>query len=98
MGDGTAGAEARRFGVTAGMLSVGVGASGLLTYVYFALASHALPKVEYGEVVVLWSITIVTISTLYRPVEQLLSRTIAERQAHGQTIRQPVRVAATIQG
>jgi gas vesicle GvpC-like protein len=96
-GDG-AGAEARRFGRSAGMLSIGVGSAGLLTYVYFSLASHALPRTEYGEVVVLWSITIVTISTLYRPVEQLLSRTIAERQAQGQAIGQPLRVAATIQG
>jgi O-antigen/teichoic acid export membrane protein len=98
MRDDGAGTEARRFGLAAGMLSIGVGAAGLLTYVYFALASHSLPRTQYGEVVVLWSITIVTISTLYRPVEQLLSRTIAERQAQGQGIGQPLRVAATIQG
>ena len=74
-------AEARRFGRAAGLLSVGVGAAGLLTYVYFSLASHNLDKVDYGEVVVLWSAVFVTISILFRPVEQLLSRTIAERQA-----------------
>jgi O-antigen/teichoic acid export membrane protein len=39
----------------------------------------------------------ITISTLFRPVEQLLSRTIAERQASEQPIGQPLRVAATIQ-
>jgi O-antigen/teichoic acid export membrane protein len=89
--------EARRFGRTAGLLSVGVGSAGLLTYVYFSLASHILDKVDYGEVVVLWSAVFVTISTLFRPVEQLLSRTIAERQARGQPIGQPLRVAATIQ-
>ena len=74
-------AEARRFGRAAGLLSVGVGSAGLLTYVYFSLASHNLDRVEYGEVVVLWSAVFITISTLFRPVEQLLSRTIAERQA-----------------
>jgi O-antigen/teichoic acid export membrane protein len=92
-----AAAEARRFGRAAGLLSVGVGAAGLLTYVYFSLASHILDKVDYGEIVVLWSVVFVTISVLFRPVEQLLSRTIAERQAHGQPIGQPMRVAATIQ-
>ena len=90
-------AEARRFGRAAGLLSIGIGSAGLLTYVYFSLASHNLDKVEYGEVVVLWSAVFVTISTLFRPVEQLLSRTIAERQASGQPIGQPLRVAARIQ-
>ena len=79
------------------MLSIGIGSAGLLTYVYFSLASHNLGKVAYGELVVLWSAVFVTISTLFRPVEQLLSRTIAERQANEQPIGQPLRVAATIQ-
>src|SRR5919201_3285609 len=92
-----AAAEARRFGRSAGMLSGGIGSAGLLTYVYFSLASHKLDRVSYGEVVVLWSAVFVTISVLFRPVEQLLSRTIAERQARGQPIGEPLRVAATIQ-
>src|SRR5919109_962567 len=92
-----AAAEAKRFGRSAGMLSVGIGSAGLLTYVYFSLASHNLDKVEYGEVVVLWSAVFITISTLFRPVEQLLSRTIAERQAGGQAIGEPLRGAAKIQ-
>ena len=92
-----AAAETKRFGRAAGLLSVGIGSAGLLTYVYFSLASHVLDKVAYGEVVVLWSAVFVTISVLFRPVEQLLSRTIAERQARGQPIGQPLRVAATIQ-
>ena len=92
------GAEgAREFGRSATLLSAGVGAAGLLTYVYFSLASHNLSPQEYGEVVVLWSAVFISISVLYRPVEQLLSRTIAERQARGQAISSALRVAATIQ-
>ena len=60
-------AEARRFGRAAGLLSIGIGSAGLLTYVYFSLASHNLGKVAYGELVVLWSAVFVTISTLFRP-------------------------------
>src|SRR5919109_2089636 len=90
-------AEARRFGRTAGLLSVGIGSAGLLTYLYFSLASHKLDSVEYGEVVVLWSAVFVTFSVMFRPVEQLLSRTIAERQVRDLAIGQPLRVAATIQ-
>ena len=91
-------AEARRFG-RAGRdcSSIGIGSAGLLTYVYFSLASHNLNRADYGEVVVLWSAVFITISTLFRPVEQLLSRTIAERGARAQPIGQPLRVAARIQ-
>jgi O-antigen/teichoic acid export membrane protein len=96
-GPGGAVAETRRFGRSALLLSGGIGLAGLLTYVYFSLASHALSREEYGEIVVLWSVTFVAISVLYRPVEQLLSRTIAERNARSQPTGGPLRVAATIQ-
>jgi O-antigen/teichoic acid export membrane protein len=46
---------------------------------------------------VLWSAVFITISTLYRPVEQLLSRHISERTVKGQPLGEPMRVAATIQ-
>ena len=45
----------------------------------------------------LWSAVFITISTLYRPIEQLLSRHISERMEKGQPIGQPMRVASTIQ-
>jgi O-antigen/teichoic acid export membrane protein len=94
---GGARAETRRFGRSAVLLSSGIGLAGLLTYVYFSLASHSLSRQDYGEIVVLWSSTFVAISVLYRPVEQLLSRTISEREARGQPIGEPLRVAAAIQ-
>ncbi len=92
-----AGAETRRFGRTASLLSAGVGAAGVLTYLFFALASHNLDSTEYGEIVVLWSAVFVTISVAYRPVEQLLSRTIALRRARGDEVGSALRVAAIIQ-
>jgi O-antigen/teichoic acid export membrane protein len=46
---------------------------------------------------VLWSAVFITISTLYRPIEQLLSRHISERRVKGEPIGEPMRVAATIQ-
>ena len=94
---GGARAETRRFGRSAVLLSSGIGLAGLLTYVYFSLASHSLSRQDYGEIVVLWSSTFVAISVLYRPVEQLLSRTISEREARAQPIGEPLRVAAVIQ-
>ena len=90
-------AEARTYGRSAGLLAAGVGSAGILTYAYFSLASHNLDAESYGEIVVLWSAVFVSISVLYRPVEQLLSRTIAERRAQGTEIGSALRVAATIQ-
>ena len=95
--DARAEAEARRYGRTASLLSLGIGMAGVLTYGYFALASHNLSKESYGTIVVLWSAVVVTVSVLYRPVEQLLSRTIAERSERGQRLGGPMRIAAGIQ-
>jgi O-antigen/teichoic acid export membrane protein len=89
--------EARSYGRRASLLSIGVGITGLITYLYFAIASHELSKDQYGEITVLWVSVFIVISVLQRPVEQLLSRTISENLAHGTPIRRTVRVAATIQ-
>src|SRR4051812_38872259 len=65
------------------ILSVGIASTGLFTFAYFAVASHVLASGEYGAISLLWSVLFVVISIIYRPVEQLLSRTIAERRARG---------------
>jgi O-antigen/teichoic acid export membrane protein len=85
------------YGKTASFLAVGVGLTGVITYVYFFIASHVLSKPDYGQITVLWSAVFITISTLYRPIEQLLSRHISEHRVKGEPIGQPMRVAATIQ-
>jgi O-antigen/teichoic acid export membrane protein len=90
-------ASSRSFGRGAAILSVGIGATGLITFAYFSLASHALPEDEYGRVTLLWSAMFITVSVLYRPVEQLLSRTIADHDARGVAGTEHLRIAATIQ-
>jgi O-antigen/teichoic acid export membrane protein len=101
--EGKSKARARRalaaptYGRGAAILSVGIGVTGLVTFGYFALASHSLTEAEYGQITLLWSAVFLTVSVLYRPVEQLLSRTIADRDARGVTGREHLRVAATIQ-
>jgi O-antigen/teichoic acid export membrane protein len=76
---------------------VGIGVTGLVTYAYFSLSSHALSPADYGAITLLWSAVFVTVSVLYRPIEQLLSRTIADRDARGESGTGHLRVAATIQ-
>jgi O-antigen/teichoic acid export membrane protein len=101
--DASAGAEktgvasSADYGKTASFLAIGVGLTGLITYAYFLIASHVLSKPDYGQITVLWSAVFITISTLYRPIEQLLSRHISERRVKGEPIGQPMRVASTIQ-
>jgi O-antigen/teichoic acid export membrane protein len=89
--------NAAEYGKTASFLAIGVGLTGLITYAYFLIASHTLSKPDYGQITVLWSAVFITISTLYRPVEQLLSRHVSERLAKGEPLRQELRVASTIQ-
>jgi O-antigen/teichoic acid export membrane protein len=88
--------EREGYGRSAGVLAVGVAATGLLTAVFFIIASHVLTPVEAKRVDLLWAIMWVAISVIYRPIEQLLSRTIATRRAHGLG-RHPLRGAALIQ-
>ena len=71
--------------------------TGAITYAYFFIASHVLSKTDYGEITVLWSAVFITVSTLYRPIDQLLSRHISERLEKGESISEPVRVAVKIQ-
>ena len=87
----------RSYGRGAAILSVGIGVTGLVTFAYFSLASYSLPEAEYGRITLLWSAMFITVSVLYRPVEQLLSRTIADHDARGIAGSRHLRVAATIQ-
>jgi O-antigen/teichoic acid export membrane protein len=91
------GAAARSYGSGARILSVGIAATGLLTFAYFSIASHVLSEEAAQRLDVLWSVMFVVISVIYRPVEQLLSRTIAERRAHGH-VAHPLRVPIALQG
>jgi O-antigen/teichoic acid export membrane protein len=79
------------------VLSVGIATTGLVTYTYFALASHNLSETDYGQITLLWSAVFITVSVLYRPVEQLLSRTISDHDARGIAGSNHLRVAGTIQ-
>lgn len=92
-------AEPRGDGYARGarVLSIGIASTGVFTFAYFAVASHVLAKHAYGAISLLWSVLFVVISVIYRPVEQLLSRTIAQRRAAGSLGGHPLRTPALIQ-
>jgi O-antigen/teichoic acid export membrane protein len=87
----------RSYGRGASVLSAGIATTGLVTFAYFSLASHALDEVDYKGISLLWSVMFLIISIIYRPVEQLLSRTISSRRARGLHSGHPLRTALGIQ-
>ncbi len=90
--------ETRRYGRSAGLLTLALGSAGLLAYAFFAVSSHTLDRDDYGTIVVLWSVNFVVAATLFRPIEQLLSRTLAEHDEAGEPSGHVLRIAALIQG
>jgi len=89
--------DSRSYGSGARILSIGIASTGLLTFAFFSIASHVLGEEAAKRVDVLWSVMFVIISVIYRPIEQLLSRTIAERRARGHAehaVRVPIAIQA----
>jgi O-antigen/teichoic acid export membrane protein len=86
----------RSFGSGARILSVGIASTGIFSFAYLATASHVLSPRDYGRISLAWAVMFVILSVIYRPIEQLLSRTIADRRARGHDAH-PLRVPATLQ-
>jgi len=83
-GNGTSpGAEEPSYGSGARILSIGIASTGVFTFLYLATASHVLDPASYSRISLCWAIMFVILSVIYRPVEQLNSRTIADRRARG---------------
>jgi O-antigen/teichoic acid export membrane protein len=86
------------YGAGAKLLSIGIASTGVVTFAYFSVASHALDDdVAYKAITLLWSVLFVIVSVIYRPIEQLLSRTIADRRARGFETGHPLRTPLLIQ-
>jgi O-antigen/teichoic acid export membrane protein len=85
------------FASGARILSIGIASTGIFTFLYLAFASHELTPAEYSRISLCWAIMFVILSVIYRPIEQLLSRMIADRRARG-LHGHPLRVPALIQG
>jgi O-antigen/teichoic acid export membrane protein len=96
-GDNANGAPRQQsFASGARILSIGIASTGIFTFLYLAVASHVLSPPDYSRISLCWAIMFVILSVIYRPIEQLLSRTIADRRARG-LHGHPLRVPAAIQ-
>jgi len=88
--------ESKSYASGARVLSIGIASTGIFTFAYLATASHVLSQQAYGQVSLCWAVMFVILSVIYRPIEQLLSRTIADRRARG-LHGHPLMVPALIQ-
>ncbi|HUE27675.1 MAG TPA: hypothetical protein VMP89_12950, partial [Solirubrobacteraceae bacterium] len=82
---------------SARILSIGIASTGIFTFLYLAFASHELDPASYSRISLCWAVMFVILSVIYRPIEQLLSRTIADRRArglHGHILRVPAAIQA----
>jgi O-antigen/teichoic acid export membrane protein len=89
---------AEDFASGARILTIGIASTGLFTFAYLALSSKLLSPANYSRLSICWAIMYVILCVIYRPVEQLLSRTIADRQARGATghvLRTPAVIQAS---
>ncbi len=94
--DAAPGGGEKSYASGARILTIGIASTGVFTFLYLATASHVLDPSSYSRISLCWAIMFVILSVIYRPIEQLLSRTIADRRARGLHGHQ-LRVPATIQ-
>jgi O-antigen/teichoic acid export membrane protein len=87
----------RRNPLPTGTLVVGCGLiiAGLSAFAFIALASRALPNVEYAPLGAQWSLVFLLGPGLFLPIEQEVSRALSARRARGLGGEPVVRKAAT---
>jgi O-antigen/teichoic acid export membrane protein len=78
----------------AALLSAGTIGSGVLAYAFNVLAARALGPEAFGAVGALWAGMFLLAVLLFRPLEQTVSRTVADLVARGADARHAVRTTA----
>ena len=76
------------------LMSIGTLGSGVMAYGFNVVAAQALGPDAYGPIAVLWAALFLVAVVLFRPVEQTLSREVAEATAHGRDVRPLLRAVA----
>jgi O-antigen/teichoic acid export membrane protein len=78
------------------LVSGAMAVSGVLTYAFQILAARRLDSSSFGEVAVLWVAVFLVAIVFFRPLEQTLSRSIANRLAEGQEVASVLRSVAAV--
>jgi len=80
----------------AALLSIGTLASGVLAYAFNVVAARSLGPQAYGAVGALWGGMFLLAVLLFRPLEQTVTRAVADHVARGADARPAVRSAAKL--
>jgi O-antigen/teichoic acid export membrane protein len=75
----------------AGLMSGAMLATGVLAYAFHILAARSLGPAAYGQIAVLWAALFLAAVVVFRPLEQTLARSLADRIARGEETRTVVR-------
>jgi O-antigen/teichoic acid export membrane protein len=78
------------------LVSAAMGISGVLTYAFQILAARRLDADEFGQIAVLWGGVFLLAIVVFRPLEQTLARSIADRLAAGAEVASVVRTIAAV--
>lgn len=78
------------------LLSGAMVVSGVLTYAFQILAARRLGAEAFGDIAVLWGSMFVLAIVVFRPLEQTLSRSIANRLAQGHEIGSVLRSVGVV--
>lgn len=80
----------------AALMTLGTLGSGLLAYAFNLLAARSLGPTSYGAIGALWAGMFLLAVLLFRPLEQTISRAVADQLARGVDARATVRSAALL--
>jgi O-antigen/teichoic acid export membrane protein len=78
------------------LVSGAMAISGVLTYAFQILAARRLDGDEFGQIAVLWGGVFLLAIVVFRPLEQTLARSIADRLAAGAEVASVVRTIAVV--
>src|ERR1051325_5108902 len=78
------------------LLSGAMALSGVLTYAFHVLAARTLGAAASGQIAILWGGIFLVAIVLFRPLEQTLSRAIADGLARGEEVRAVIRCVFVI--
>src|SRR3954453_8500938 len=73
------------------LLSGAMVLSGVFTYIFHVVAARTLGATAYGQIAILWGAMFLVAIVLFRPLEQTLSRAIADRLARDEEVRTVIR-------
>jgi O-antigen/teichoic acid export membrane protein len=80
----------------AALASAAMLGSGLLAYAFLVLGAQVLGTQNYWQLAVFWAGLFLVVVVLFRPLEQTLSRGIADRLARGEEVRTVLRAVVAI--